>query len=62
MNKLTCMLLLFPLLAPVTAWCALPMADVHVHYKWSQEEETTPEEALECRGSSLGCNKTRKMP
>lgn len=23
-----------------------PMADIHLHYNWSQEEETTPEEAV----------------
>jgi hypothetical protein len=32
---------------PLTAPCAPPLADVHVHYKWSQEDVTTPQQAVD---------------
>lgn len=34
-------------LLPLTAWCAPPLADVHVHFKWSQEDVTTARQAVE---------------
>jgi len=34
-------------LFPLQAWCAPPMADVHVHFKWSQEDVTTTQQAVE---------------
>jgi hypothetical protein len=35
------------LAVPPGAWCAPPLADVHVHYKWSQEDVTTPQQAVD---------------
>jgi len=32
---------------PLAAPCAPPLADVHVHYKWSQEDVTTPQQAVD---------------
>jgi predicted TIM-barrel fold metal-dependent hydrolase len=32
---------------PLPAWCAPPLADVHVHYKWSQEDVTSARQALD---------------
>ncbi len=34
-------------LAPPSAWCKPPLADVHVHFKWSQEDVTTPQQAVD---------------
>ena len=39
-----CRLLL--LLTPCIAWGSPPFADVHVHYKWNQEELTTAQQAV----------------
>jgi len=41
-------LLLCALLAlPATGRCAPPLADVHVHYKWNQEDVTTAQQAVD---------------
>lgn len=34
-------------LLSLAAWCAPPLADVHVHFKWSQEDVTTAQQAIE---------------
>jgi len=34
-------------LLPLHAWCSPPLADVHVHFKWSQQEVTTAQQAVE---------------
>jgi hypothetical protein len=41
--------LLFGILlaVPRPVWCAPPLADVHVHYKWSQEDVTSPRQAVD---------------
>ena len=39
-------LLAFASLAILSHAAATPRADVHMHYKWSQQETTTPEEAI----------------
>jgi len=39
-------LLLLALIAPLAASGAPPLADVHVHYKWSQREITPPADAI----------------
>ena len=39
-------LLSLALLSPLLAWGAPPLADVHVHYKWSQKEVTPAEDAV----------------
>ncbi len=39
-------LLLLVLISPLPVWGAPPLADVHVHYKWSQKEVTPAEDAI----------------
>lgn len=41
------LLLAVVLALPLPALCAPPLADVHVHYKWSQEDVTTPQQAVD---------------
>ena len=44
--RLNFMLLLFASLVPQAVVGLPPVADVHVHYKWSQEDVTSPEQAI----------------
>ncbi|MDH5514352.1 MAG: amidohydrolase [Gammaproteobacteria bacterium] len=46
------LLLLFLLIIPVRVSAQLPVADMHLHYKWSQQEVTSPEEALRLLGAA----------
>ena len=46
------LLLLVLLVISVRVSAQLPVADMHLHYKWSQQEVTSPDEALRLLGAA----------
>ena len=44
--SLSVMMLTCLLAVPVTGFAAPPVADMHLHYKWSQQDVTSPEQAV----------------
>jgi len=47
MKRVNHILLVALLSPPLQAWCAPPLADVHAHFKWNQEEITSAQQAGE---------------
>lgn len=47
LNRAGGLLLAACLALPWRAWSAAPLADVHVHYKWNQEDVTSPQQAVD---------------